>query len=284
LYYRLVIRSDDGPTENIANLAFENDALGLEEKNGQLEIYFKDEQQSDSFEKVLVRYAEEYSALNKRELKFSTLKEGLPEVNWNSSWQKSWKPTRVGNFVVHPPWERPAAEQGVTALEIKPGMAFGTGTHPTTHLLLKWIDRADFSEQNVLDVGSGSGILAIAAIKRGAPFALGIDIDADAVDNARENATLNDVAHETFFRLMGPGQLEQMYRFQVVMANMIYPKIADLFDDLVRLTEPGGELLISGLLDSDQPKISELASEFPLTLQETKMEGEWLAIRYQRQE
>lgn len=284
MYYRLVIHLDDGPSENIANLAFENSALGLEEKNGQLEIYFKEEQQSDLFEKALALYAEEYEALNNMVLNFKTVKEALPEENWNSSWQQSWKPTPVGNFVVHPPWDRPQALDGITRLEINPGMAFGTGTHETTRLLLSWIDRSDYSDQNILDVGSGSGILAIAAIKRGAAFALGIDIDHDTIDNARENATLNGVAHETFFRHMESGQLEEMYHFQVVMANMIFPKIADILSELVRLTDPGGELLISGLLVSDQQKMTELALEFPLALEETETEGEWLAVRYRRQE
>jgi len=284
LYYRLVIRVEGAPSENIANLAFENNALGLEEKNGQLEIYFKDEQQSDLFEKILAVYAEEFEALNNVELDFSAVKEELPEVNWNSSWQKSWKPTEVGSFIVHPPWDRPQAGNGVTTLEINPGMAFGTGTHATTRLLLGWIDRSDFSGQNILDVGSGSGILAIAAVKRGAAFALGIDIDQDAVDNARENATLNSVAHETFFRSMEPGQLEEMYHFHIVMANMIFPKIAEVFSDLVRLTDPGGELLVSGLLLSDEQKMAELAADFPLVLEGSETEGEWLAVRYLRRE
>ncbi len=282
MYFCLSIETGEDTRDNIANLAFENGATGIEETIGGLKVYFKSEMECSLYEKILTNYNAEYDRLNNTRTDYSLHREGLPEVNWNTSWQESWQPTRVGNFIVHPPWNKPEPQPGVTPLTIHPRMAFGTGTHPTTRLLLSWLDTADLTGLNVLDVGCGSGILSLAAIKRGAPFALGIDIDEVAIDNARENALLNQVAHETFFRLLQPGQLEQHYRFQMVLSNMLFPLIEQLFSELVRLTEPGGELLISGPLVSDRLQLQQLAARFPLRETASNREGEWLAVRYGR--
>jgi len=284
MYHCLTIDIPPEPRENVANLAFEHGATGLEETETGLNLYFDNLTTVESFQKQLPVYLQEYEELNRIKLEYALRMEELPPENWNRSWQESWQPTVAGGFIVHPPWIEPGPAAGMTPLAIHPRMAFGTGTHPTTRLLLTWLDRMPPSGCNLLDAGCGSGILAIAAIKRNAAFALGIDIEPEAVENARENARLNSVSHETWFRELRPFQLDASYRFERVLANMLFHELEENLEELSRLTLSGGELWLSGVLAEEADKLRKLTAALPLIELESEEEGEWLAIRFRRGE
>ncbi len=174
----------------------------------------------------------------------------IPEVKWFETWKEHFLPKAVGErFEVRPPWATEPVPEGRLALVIEPGNAFGSGYHETTQLALEALERLDLAAGNVLDAGCGSGILSIAAGLLGSRDILGFDIDPDSIDNSVENAMLNSVSAAEF-RVAEPADVTG--EWAVVAANLIADLLDRVRDDLVRLTAPGGTLILSGLLEGDQ--------------------------------
>lgn len=187
----------------------------------------------------------------------------IPEVKWFERWKEFFVPKAVGErFEVRPPWDPSPVAEGRIPLLIEPGNAFGSGYHETTQLVLEALERLDVSGHTLLDAGCGSGILAIAAAKLGAVRPLGFDIDPDSVDNSVENAMLNGVSSVEFVQ----GEASAMEgSYDIVVANLIADLLAQVRDDLVRLTAPRGTLVLSGLLEGDQDPTRELYTAAGLT-------------------
>ena len=199
---------------------------------------------------------------------------GLPEQDWLAEWKKHWQPIEVGRFVIAPSWSAPNTAPDRTVLRIDPGMAFGTGTHESTRLCLKAIDKY-FVGASFLDVGTGTGILAIAAAKI-APDAriVACDTDADAVRIAHENAALNGVEERIDFRV---GSLsEEMPSADFVCANLTAPVIIDLLPKLLGAT--CGRLVLSGILDSQFEMVNRRLMQLMAPVNEVMQEGEWIAL------
>ena len=178
----------------------------------------------------------------------------IEEENWAEAWKVNYRPIPIGErLMVLPAWLEPPAP-GRIPLRIDPGMAFGTGTHPSTRLCLELVENYVQPGQPVIDLGCGSGILAIAALLLGAGHALGVDIDADSLPEARLNAERNGV-HERIE--LGLGSLEEVRRGDfsltqspLVLVNILAPVIVRLLDDgLAELLSPGGVLVLAGILD-----------------------------------
>ncbi len=209
------------------------------------------------------------------------------ETDWAEAWKVHYRPITIGReLVIVPAWlENP--EPGRTAIRIDPGMAFGTGTHPTTQLCLELVElfyrRGAPVDKNVIDVGCGSGILAIAALKKWADHALGVDIDPEAIKASRENAILNEV--EGRFEL-GLGSLEEVRsgtysiaRAGLVLANILAPVLVKLLDEeLGILITPGGWLILSGILEEQASSVIEALERNKLKLVEKKQIGDWVAF------
>jgi len=187
----------------------------------------------------------------------------IPEVKWFERWREFFVPKAVGErFEVRPPWAAEPVAAGRIPLLIEPGNAFGSGYHETTQLVLEALERQDLSGRTLLDAGCGSGILAIAGAKLGALRPFGFDIDQDSVDNSVENAMLNGVSSVEFVQ----GEAADVQgSYDVVVANLIADLLAQVRDDLVRLTAPGGTLVLSGLLEGDQDPTRELYTAAGLT-------------------
>ena len=159
-------------------------------------------------------------------------------------------------------------------------MGFGTGHHATTRLTLKALQELPLDNRTVLDIGCGSGVLAIAAVKLGARSAVGIDIDPDALENARENAALNDLDGRARFEL---GDFREMrIRADVVMANLTGGLLERSAQALAAALEPGGTLIVSGFMDSEEFAVL-AALERYFVLQSIAREEEWLCASFQRQ-
>lgn len=215
--------------------------------------------------------------------------------NWMEAWKQHYRPIPVGKrLVIVPAWlDVPSVER--VAVRIDPGMAFGTGTHPTTQLCLELMEEvlqetgtgapgapASFP---VLDIGCGSGILSIAALKLGATIALGVDIDEMAIRAARQNARLNAISDERL--LLGVGSVREIRagnfpisRAPLVLANILAPVIIRLFaDGLARLVAAGGSLILSGILVEQGEAVLTAARAEGLTLQAQRQQEDWVALR-----
>jgi ribosomal protein L11 methyltransferase len=205
----------------------------------------------------------------------------LDDLSFLTRWRDYFRPAHISTrVVVHPPWDVPSVDSGVIKVQIEPGMAFGTGTHETTRLCLRVIDAwlADAPGSSVFDVGCGSGVLAIAAIKLGAGDVDAVDNDADAVAIAAENARINEVGSVLLPTTTPTGDVSRTYDF--VIANILPHILETLRDDLVARVRPGGRLLLSGILHEEAERMRTVFAADDVRVDEAWEDGEWCAISF----
>lgn len=215
----------------------------------------------------------------------------VADQNWMEAWKVRYHPIPIGKkLIIVPAWLESPDETRVP-IKIDPGMAFGTGTHPTTQLCLEFIEEmltADRQPRTVIDVGCGSGILSVAALKLGADFALGVDIDEASVKASRENADANGVEAARF--AIGLGSVTEILAgsFQVksaplVLANILAPILVRLFDaGMADLIQPGGVIILSGILAEQAETVIAAAQSKGLELVGRKQMGDWVALACKR--
>ena len=198
----------------------------------------------------------------------------VENADWLAEWKKHWKPTEVGRFVIAPPWEAVPEDEKIV-IRIEPNMAFGTGTHETTQLCLAQIEKFYAPGSSFLDVGTGTGILSIAAAKLdGEGRILACDTDRDSVKIAHENAELNGVGNRIEFY---EGSISQdTTKFDFVCANLTIDVILPVLDLL--LEKAGTKLLLSGILCDQEPMIATALQERSLTDYRVERLGEWLSV------
>jgi len=186
----------------------------------------------------------------------------LADRVWEREWLKDFHPMRFGERLwICPDGQRPAAELLPAAdrsasacfIDLDPGLAFGTGTHPTTALCLEWLDGADLRGKSVIDYGCGSGVLAIAALKLGAASAMGVDIDPQAVTATLENARRNGVAERLVVSTVERMQLQPA---DILLANILAEPLEQLAPTLSALVVPGGSIVLSGLLADQSSRVA----------------------------
>jgi ribosomal protein L11 methyltransferase len=189
--------------------------------------------------------------------------EVVEDQDWERSWMDNFKPMRFGRRLwIVPSWHE-APEPAAVNLLLDPGLAFGTGTHPTTSLCLQWLDGQELQDREVVDFGCGSGILAIAALLLGARRAVGTDIDPQALEASRDNAGRNGIAAERF-PLYLPEDLPPQ-QADVVVANILAGPLVSLAAPITALTRPGGLLALSGILAEQAEEVrAAYAAEFEL--------------------
>lgn len=214
----------------------------------------------------------------------------VKEEDWANNWKKHFKPSRIGNrMVIKPTWEKWDADDDAIILEIDPGMAFGTGTHATSRLCLETLERIFFHEApfngsdapvpaDLLDVGTGSGILAIAAAKLGATRVIAVDIDPTAVIIAQQNMALNRV--ESIVSVSTSPLGEVVGLFSVVVANILAEELVRMSSELVGKLRKGGFLVLSGILTEKEGTVVAGFAPFPVTLVETTREAEWSCLTF----
>jgi ribosomal protein L11 methyltransferase len=216
----------------------------------------------------------------------------IADQNWMEAWKEHYKPILIGQrLLILPAWLASPDPKRIP-IKIDPGMAFGTGTHPTTQLCLELMEvHYDDGRQTmdhrpssvVIDVGCGSGILSIAALKLRAEKVLGVDIDIESVKNSRENADLNEVGEEL---ILGQGSVTEILRGDfafksapLVVANILAPILIRLFDaGLADLIQPDGEIILSGILDHQAENVITAGQSKGLKKGETRQMGDWVAI------
>ncbi len=205
------------------------------------------------------------------------------DEDWGRSWKEHFKPFPiVPGLIISPTWEEYQKAPGEMLLEMDPGMAFGTGHHATTSLslaLLKGVLATDTIKRKILDVGTGTGILGMAAVLFGAGEVLGIDNDPDAVKAAEENVVRNGLQKSMQVSLAPLSALAGEY--QVVVANIVHDILLDISTDLTRLTANNGVLILSGILVGEQ--VESVVSRFVesgFVLKKEKVRGEWVALMF----
>jgi len=201
--------------------------------------------------------------------------ERIEDQDWERSWMDNFQPMRFGRRLwIVPSWHEAPQPEAVNLL-LDPGLAFGTGTHPTTALCLEWLDAQDLAGCTVLDFGCGSGILAIAALLLGAERAIGTDIDPQALEASRDNAGRNGIAPERF-PLYLPEQLPQQ-QADVVVANILAGPLVQLAPRITSLVKPGGRLALSGIL-AEQAEEVRTAYADAFELEPTAEKDGWVRI------
>ena len=201
------------------------------------------------------------------------------EDDWANNWKKYFKPLPVGDkLIISPTWE-PATETGDRAvLSIDPGMAFGTGGHDTTRLVLETLERYITPDATVLDVGCGSGILSIAALLLGAKSAVGVDIDPLAVRTAVENGELNGFAPPRYRMMQGDLATAVEGRYSVVVANIVADAIILLSKDASRFMAEDGVYIVSGIIDTREADVLSALEACGLTVCERMESNGWLCM------
>ena len=184
----------------------------------------------------------------------------LEDKNWIRAWMDQFKPLKFGQHLwICPSWLSVDEKDSVVVM-LDPGLAFGTGTHPTTSLCLSYLDSLDLKDKDVLDYGCGSGILAIAALKLGAKSATGVDIDEQALIASKENAKRNGV-EDKLQLIMGTDKKLDLPQFPITVANILAGPLAELEPIIASLTQSGGKLALSGILTEQADSVIEAYSK-----------------------
>ncbi len=199
--------------------------------------------------------------------------EALADNDWVRLTQSQFEPIQISNRLwIVPTWHT-AADPSAINIVLDPGLAFGTGSHPTTRLCLRWLDSHLQGGERVLDYGCGSGILAIAALKLGAASAVGVDVDAQAVTASRDNALANQVKNVTFHL---PDTAERA-QYDLVVANILTNPLRLLAPLLSDATRPGGQIVLSGILQAQAPDVMNIYQEW-FDLNEPVFEDGWSCL------
>ena len=204
----------------------------------------------------------------------------IAEDEWEAAWKAHFTPLRVGDhLLVQPPWHTAEPEPGDIVIEIDPGLAFGTGHHPTTHRALEALERHVIPGASVLDVGAGSGILSVAAAKLGAGKVIGVEIDRIALKAGRSNVRANHVSGTV--RLYAgslPSEHVEPAWADVVVANVNAIVLAALAPELRRALAPGGPLIAAGILVDRRGPVEQAFADAGLAVRESFEDDDWLAL------
>jgi len=233
--------------------------------------YFDEEPVDDALNEALAEALRIYG--HSRDDVRSIERRVLGKTDWLYAWKLHWKPTEAGRFIITPPWEKVSDDEKIV-IEIEPAMAFGTGTHDTTRLCLTAIGDHYKAGQSFLDVGTGTGILAIAAAKMGAVGAVGCDTDAGSIENAKFNAKMNGVEENIEFFT---GSIsEETGVFDFVCANLTLDVITPLLPLL--LEKSGHNLILSGILQEQEGEIVKQLEDSDAGDFAVSHSGEWISV------
>lgn len=203
---------------------------------------------------------------------------GVDDSDWNENWKKYFHPIEIGEkLAVVPSWENYDNKDGRTVLSIDPGAAFGTGTHATTSLCLELLQDYINSDTKMLDIGCGSGILALASVLLGAQRAVGVDIDAQSVKTAKENAEINNIATKTEF-FVGDLADKVTGKYGVVCANIVADVIIRLLPDAAAFLEENAPLIISGIIDIRKEDVLKAVEENGFGVVAERYRDNWCAF------
>ena len=272
-YLKLVIQIANKYQEPLIAELFDMGFDGFEQRDDQIITYVQKENfgisDRERIDMLLAAYPDGG---------FIESEEVVADQNWNQQWEETIKAQTVGSFFIKPTWSQEAVPQDKILLEIDPKMSFGTGYHETTRLILQLLPDVIADNDFVIDAGTGTGILSIAAIKLGAHHAFAFDIDEWSISNTKENILLNEVGESIAVEKGSSEVLSQKSKADVVLANIERNTIIELFPDLDAALKKGGMMVLSGLLEKDKSSIvSILGDKYQIV--DIPQENEWIAIQ-----
>jgi ribosomal protein L11 methyltransferase len=274
--------------EPVANFVMEQGATGIEEgdeegKWKKLKTYLPRDGNEGHVLPALRRYLQSLRRLHPESFHFELESLTIPDQDWGENWKRFFKPVQVtSRIVVKPPWHPVRRKKGQIAIDIVPGLAFGTGTHATTKLCIRALEkRLRPTGDSVLDVGTGSGVLAIITAKLGAREVWGCETDGLSVQMARENMERNHVSDRVRIRKGTIGVIRK--RFDAVVANIDFKVLKKMRWPLVRHLTRGGWLILSGILEGESEGLCRRYRETGrLHLAEITHEDEWACITFRK--
>ncbi len=275
-YIKLVFRLKDRYQESFIAELMDMDFYGFEQFDDRLIAYVEKPRYNDSNRELIEQLIGVYPDARFIEM------EDIEEQNWNEEWEKTIQPQFIGPFLVRPTWSDLQPPKGQILLEIDPKMAFGTGYHATTRLILSRMSLISFDGKKVMDAGTGTGILAIASVKLGADKAIGFDVDKWSEVNATENALINGVNDHVEIRFGSTEQIKDDELFHVTLANINRNVILEIIPFLVQHTTSGGDICLTGLLDSDEEIIRENLKDHPVEIIDKTQEDEWILFHLKK--
>ncbi len=255
------------------------DIDGITEEENCLKVYADKKKDVDDLEIV---YALQQLVENKMLLEFKVEEHLVEQKNWNKEWEKGINIIHVSDkFVIKPTFKKYKAQPGEIVITIDPKMSFGTGEHQTTKLVLNELEKEIKGGEKVLDVGSGTAILSIAAIKLGAEQAIAIDNDEWCYDNAWENAELNEVVNKIDIKT---GEIKEVEEndFDLIIANIQKNVLLEIADNISKQVKPNGKIILSGLLETDQKDIKEKYEHLGFELTNKNQMDEWIALVFKK--
>jgi ribosomal protein L11 methyltransferase len=278
-YLHVAVGPDDGEVELVSSLLFDLGALGIEERDASTLLKSQAGEQTTTLVASFEDDAAAQAAQAELSAQWRTQLEHVVGDAWRDGWKAYFKPLRVGErFVVRPSWEPYTAQPEDLVITLDPGQAFGTGTHETTQLLLGALSGHVETGARVLDVGTGSGILAIGACLLGASHVTAIDMDPLAVSATLENAEANGVSDRIAASDTDVSQVSG--RFPLVLANIEARVLVPMAAVLTERVAPGGKLFLSGLLQPDMERM--LAAYAHMRVLKQLEAGDWRALLLQQ--
>ncbi len=261
--------------EAVSALLFAAGAEGLEERDNETVIYYPQHRWTNDIKLLLIGQLKSLLP----EFNAKVIEEKLiREEDWNEAWKENFKTFHLTErIVIAPEWEKYKPAEFETLITISPKMAFGTGHHETTQLILELMEEYLQQEQSVLDAGTGSGILAIYAAKQGAHPVVAFDTDPLAIENLYENAKLNGV-EKKITAILGTLQQVPKRKFDLIIANINRNVLLDLAASFARFQKENGIIILSGILTPDSGIIKEVYEKAHYRLLGQKTKNEWCAM------
>ena len=283
-WVKLTVKTSPEASDAISDLLFKLGAEGIELKEtDSISLLIAYYPADDLVGERIFKIRDFFGKLRESGLDPSPASIELDEIedeNWLESWKAGFKPIRIGNrLIVSPTWCDPELKEGDILVRIDPSMAFGTGQHPTTRFSLELLERAVFKGATVLDVGTGSGILSIAAVKLGARKVTAVDIDHTVIPIARRNAEMNGVADKIELLAGDITAVPPVRKFDVVVANILTKIIVPMLPDIKARLKPGGEAILSGILVSEEEEVIEECAKIGFKHVDSISDEMWTAVR-----
>lgn len=262
----------ESDAETIAHIdLIDEELVNKDRENAIIHIYISDE---DNAAEALSYLKERLGAAN---IPYTAANATVDDESWNENWKKYFKAFSVGSrLAVCPSWETYENTENRKVISLDPGAAFGTGAHATTYLCLGMLENITDENSEVLDIGTGSGILAVAACLLGAKRAVGVDIDALAVETAKKNAVANGMGGKTEF-LLGDLADRVTGKYDIICANIVADVVIRLFESVAGYMTDDGYLLVSGIIDIRAREVEQSALEHGFKIIEAPVREEWHA-------
>jgi len=282
-YHQVTIETSTDVIELVNLSLFELGAMGLVETEKSVTAFFSDAFSSAELSTSISRRMSELQQAVDMPFLFRMQIEQFPERDWNAEWKSAWKPLRVGHsLMIKPSWLPMPKDAPPVVIEIDPEMAFGSGDHSTTQLMLQMIEKNSKSQDRILDIGTGTGILSIAARKLGCGIVIAFDVDQIASVTCKKNAMMNGI-HSHFHIFTGMISALKPTKFDLIAANVNRFQILAMLPQLPLFLKDDGICLISGILDSEEDQIRQACHAYGLLITDMQKDKEWLAFETRKE-